>query len=107
MGAGKYRHKVQIQERTRTKGASGVPVDTWVKFRDTWSNPKTVNGRERWANERTANEYDVAFEMRYQTGITEDMRIVYGTRTLQVSTVIDVDERRRELVVLCKEIKNG
>ncbi len=105
MGAGKYRHKVQFQQLVRTKDATGAPVESWSQVAAAWCAPKTITGRERWANERTAHEYDLALEIRYRTGLDESMRAIYNGRTLEVASIIDRDERRRDLIVLCKEIK--
>ncbi len=107
MGAGKYNRRVQFQSLTRIQDTTGAPVESWLTQFTTWARPKTINGRERWANERTAHTYSVAFEIRYRTDIDESMRALYNGRTLEVATIFDVDERRRELIVLCKEIKNG
>ncbi len=106
MGAGKYNQRVTFQASTRTKDAAGSLVDIWANVATVWGSVKTITGRERWASEHTAHNYDVALLIRYRTDLTESMRTLYNGRTLEVATLIDVDDRRRELAVLCKEIRN-
>lgn len=103
MSAGKYRHRVQLQSKTLTPDSHGNPVETWATASTVWAAVKPISGRERWANDRTSHDYDLAVSIRYRTGIAPDMRAIYNSRTLEVSTIVDTDERRRELVLLCRE----
>lgn len=96
-----------LQSRTRTVAADGTPEDAWVDVTTLRGEVKTVNGRERWADERTMQTYDVSVRIRYRTGVAESQRLVYGPRVLEIGTIIDPTERMRELVLLCKEIKNS
>jgi SPP1 family predicted phage head-tail adaptor len=42
--------------------------------------------------------------IRYLSGIKPKiMRIVYGSRILEIKAVQDVDERNRELILMCNE----
>ncbi|MCW9051234.1 MAG: phage head closure protein [Motiliproteus sp.] len=107
MGAGKYNRRVTLQSRTRSNDANGAVVDAWANVATVWAKPMTITGRERWANDYTAHEYSVSIAVRYRADLAEDMRALYNGRTLDISRIIDVDERRRELILLCKEHKNG
>ena len=44
--------------------------------------------------------------MRYLPGITPDMRILYDGRTLFIESALDIDERHRELTIVCYEKGN-
>ncbi len=107
MRAGRLRHRVTIQKVTRTNAADGSPVDTWSALDTVSAEVKTVSGTERWANERTMQEYDIAVRIRHRADIGAGMRLLYGARVFDIKAPLDPDERRRELVLLCREVKNS
>jgi head-tail adaptor len=41
--------------------------------------------------------------MRWQSGITPDMRVLFGGRVLKVEAVINYGERRTDLQLMCQE----
>ena len=41
--------------------------------------------------------------IRYREGIKSKMRVAIGSRILEIVSVIDVDERHRQLDLLCEE----
>jgi head-tail adaptor len=45
----------------------------------------------------------VMVTMRYLAGITAQMRVLYGSRTFQIISVLNVDQRNRVLVLYCEE----
>jgi len=107
MGAGKYKNRVEFQTNSTAVNSDGTPVNVWSELATVWAGVNTVTGREKWANRHTSHNYDAAVSIRYRSDITESMRIIYNGRTLQIKTIIDVNERRRELVLLCVEFRDG
>jgi SPP1 family predicted phage head-tail adaptor len=104
MAAGKYRHRVTIEQKTETKNEFGTRVPSWVALATVWARVDTLNGNEKYVSARHLETASVVVEIRYRADITAAMRVVYGPRTLEISAVIDVGERRRELKLLCKEL---
>ena len=41
---------------------------------------------------------------RYVAGVTAKMRVLYGARIFNVLSVINPEERNREIVLMCKEL---
>jgi SPP1 family predicted phage head-tail adaptor len=104
--AGTLRHKIEIQEdEGTTRDAAGVVTPSWV----------TVNGGERWAGVKpiSGNESEIGGKqtarrshevtIRYLSGVTSKMRVKYGSRYLYIESVLNVDERNREMTLLCVE----
>ena len=58
-----------------------------------------VRGRQIEAN------VDVMVEIRYRSDITPDMRIVWGSRTLNITRAFDPDGRKTRTVMYCKEVR--
>lgn len=101
MRAGRLRHRITIRQRSTGKDAAGAPVDTWIDVATIWSRVEIVSGRERWASEHTANSYSAAISIRNRTDLKEDMRVIFGSRTLDIKAIIDPNGYGKELKLLC------
>lgn len=106
MKAGRLNNRVTIQQPGSNKDAYGhATKETWADVVTVWAEVKPVTGRERWASDHVANTSTVAIKIRYRTGIKPEMRVIHGSHTYQIDgPPIDVDGRRRELVLACKEV---
>ena len=104
MGAGKYRYKITIQQLSITQDDIGNSIEAWADFAEVWASAKSLSGREYWAAAQTQSEKSVIFEIRYREGIHSiDMRVLYGSRVLDILSAIDPDERKRVIILTCKE----
>lgn len=45
--------------------------------------------------------------IRYGTNVDNTMRVKYGNRHLEITSIIDSKESHRELQLICKEVTNG
>ena len=45
-------------------------------------------------------------KMRYVAGLTNKMRLVFGTRTFDILDIDNVEERNVEMILTCKEGKS-
>ncbi|MGQ0516567.1 phage head closure protein, partial [Bacillus sp. D-CC] len=52
-----------------------------------------LRGREFWQAASVNAENTIRVEIRYRKGITSEMRILYGERILEITNVIDVEEK--------------
>lgn len=98
--------RVSIQSKTITRGSRGSQVETWVDDFTTWGEVKTLTGREIEAAKQIHAESTVEVNIRYSTSreVTSQKRVMYGTRTLHILAVINVNEENKELKLLCKEV---
>ncbi len=53
------------------------------------------------------SEVTTRIKIRYRTGLTTSMRVLYGCRVFQILSVIDKDERHRVIELMCKEVIPG
>lgn len=124
MKFGKMRHRVTIQKLTRTDDGAGGYTETWEDIATVWAAVEPLSGREYYLAQQTQAEVSHKVTMRYgqwydeyfltpfssaqegETVVKPQMRIVYDGRpfSFDIQSVIDVKERHRELVVLCKEV---
>ncbi len=107
MRAGDLRHKVTIQQKTTTKDTEGIPSETWPDFATVWAAIEPLQGREFFSAQAVNAQVTTRIRIRYRAGITPTMRVSYGTRIFDIQVVIDVEERHRELQLMCQEVIAG
>jgi len=103
MNAGKLRHKCWLKSPTHANSA-GTVTTTWATAAVCWGSLEPLRGRE-WIQSGLENsEITARFRMRYVSGVAPTMQLYYGSRTFEVVSVIDPDERHRELELMVKEL---
>jgi SPP1 family predicted phage head-tail adaptor len=105
MRAGKLRHRVTIQSVTEgAQDANGEPAETTATLATRWASIEPLGGSEQYRSHEVHPEVTHAVRMRYLAGVTPKMRIVFGSRTFEIESVIVADESNREIVCACKEL---
>jgi SPP1 family predicted phage head-tail adaptor len=103
MHAGPMRHRITIETPTETQGRDGSTVRAWNAFLSTRASIEPLTGREYFAAEREQADVSHRIRMRYTGGITHRMRVSFGSRIFEIESVINVGERNRELILICRE----
>ena len=105
MRGGKLRRRVNIEQQTLVQDGTGNPVPTWNAFAaNVPAEIVEASGREILQAGQVNPQRRLIVSLRYMTGITPSMRIVYGTRTFYIdSPPLNVNERNRELKITCLE----
>lgn len=103
MIGGRLRHRVIIEQPDDSRSASGAIVKGWVEFASRWASIQPIRARETFQSKEFISEVTHQVKVRYLEGLTNKMRLVFGTRTFDILEVLNVDERNRELVLSCKE----
>lgn len=102
--AGDLRHRVTIQQRIAVDdGGGGAAEASWQQFTQAWVGLRPVSARERVHAQHLEHVVTHVATMRYQAGVLAEMRILYGTRELNIRGVINIDERNEWLDLLCEE----
>lgn len=105
MGAGYYRHLVEIQQKTVIRDPdTGELIEDWAPYAKVWAAVEDLSGREFWAAQQVQSEVSTRVRIRYLPGVNPTMRVVHAGRHLEITAVLDPDGRRRELQLLCKEL---
>jgi SPP1 family predicted phage head-tail adaptor len=110
INAGKYRHIVTFQRLKEVQNSYG---ETSKNVDENWEDAFTarvgvfpISGREFLALEGDMRQGEVSHRivLRYMQGISNDMRIKFGTRIFDIiSPPINSYERNDELLLFCKE----
>ena len=103
MNVGDMRHRIEIQESTRSKGAQGSQIDTFATISTRWGK----------VTEREDEKFIV--DMRYFSGLIPTAkklldkddnlisvnRLKHGTRVLNIEDVLDMRAVKQVIRVVC------
>ncbi len=102
MKAGSLRNLVQIQ-RPVTSKVDGVQVTEWEYFSKAWVSIETMKSYDRANAQAIFPGADVTIRMRYQAGVTGEMRVVHGETIYAILGEPDnVGQRNREMILTCQ-----
>ena len=109
MRIGRKRHRVTIEEFGPTINEYNEEVEDWSFYAKVWAEVEDLSGREfHLARQVPAGEVTTRVKIRWRSDINPTkMRIVHGDRKLGIEAVLDAEGRKRELVLMCKELKSG
>jgi SPP1 family predicted phage head-tail adaptor len=102
--AGTLRHRVTIQEKNVTQNDYGEEVITWDEMDVLWAAVEPLSGREFLEAQRAGAEVTTRIRIRHQDGIVPEMRVVWGDHVYDIEAVIAIEERQREIHLMCREI---
>jgi SPP1 family predicted phage head-tail adaptor len=105
--AGVFRHRIDLESPVRTRNDQGeTVVSSWNIERTIWARIEPFGGREYADDRKVTTEQTHRISIRWQPNldIKADWRIAYGSRVFEIdSPPINIDERDRELVFVCRE----
>lgn len=102
----RLKHKVIIQEYTDSIDASGGPTGSWTNYITRYASVVPLNGSEFFVSQQLTVDITVRIRIRYDAvaaTITSKHRVLWGSRTYDIQTVINPKEANRELVLMCSE----
>ena len=107
MRTARLRHRVTIQSPVVAVNGYGERITTWSTVATVGAAVEPLRGREFFDAEQVQAEISHRVIMRYRTGMESTMRLLHLTRVLHIETIIDVDERHRELQLMCREMPDA
>jgi len=106
MRAGIMRHRITIQEQQRAPNAIGEMVTTWADWQTVWGSIEPNTGKRYYEALQANAEVDGIIRTRYLKGVSPTMRIIYGSRVLSIVSILNVQERRKELRIYYREARD-
>ena len=106
MKAGQLRERVTIKSKSVAQNTYGEEVITWVDVATVWAAVEPLRGREFMEGKQITAEVSTKIRIRYRSGITPEMRAVFGSMVYDIQSIIHIEERERELHLMCQEIIN-
>ncbi len=104
MRAGRLDKRVQLQSATEARDSHGQPIKTWTTQATVWAGVEPLRGAEKVAAMQMGAYRQLDVIIRYRSDVTEDWRILYGTRELEIKSVVNEYERDRMLKIRCLEV---
>lgn len=103
MRAGNLRHRVRIEQPVDVRDTGGGFSRTWELLDVVPASIESEDSGEPLDADALTSTQRHLVSMRYRTGITPSMRVVHDSRTFKILSVVNVDQRNRELVLSCVE----
>ena len=96
MQAGELKRRIALERVTETQNSFGEITETWTVLANCWAQWVPLKGEEKFTARQFAPELSGEFRLRYRDANPKD-RIRMGSRVFEIESVIDVDDRQREL----------
>lgn len=108
MNAGRLRHRVTIQQPVLSPDGLGGGSKTWSNVATVWADVTTSEGNvginlETVVSDQTRSLNMYRVKMRYRAGVGTNMRLLHRGRVLEILSVANIDERNKEMTLLCRE----
>ena len=104
MRAGQRRHQVVIQSKNITTDGYGGAVETWSNFATgVWAAVEPLQGRELTNAQAVFAETTTKISMPYLTGVTTAHRITNGGKIYNIQSIVNIEMRNRDLIILASE----
>lgn len=107
MRGGRLRHLVVIQKNTPGQSGSGAEVPSWATFATTYAAVEPIKGREYFQAGRVNAETTHLITIRHAAGVDEGMRVSWDGRLFDITSAINIEERDREMQLVCTERKEA
>lgn len=105
MRAGSLRHQVQLQSLgTRVDDGFGGGSIPDSDVATVWASIEPLTGQERLQAESFDARLSHRIRIRYYPGIHPSWKVKYGVRVFDIKSVADLDERHREVELMCEEL---
>jgi SPP1 family predicted phage head-tail adaptor len=104
---GTFKQRITIQNLSQTLDDTGASTTVWTDFATVWCKIVPKHGNEQLIAQRVdaVNIYDIT--IRFFPGVVEKMRVVYGSKTFQIKSVINIDELSEFMSLLCIDTGPG
>jgi SPP1 family predicted phage head-tail adaptor len=105
VNAGFFRHRIEIQALTRTGDGGGGGTDAWATIAYGAVNAAItpVSSAETYVGEQLQDYVSHKITLRYVPGVTTAHRVLFGARWFDVKSVIDLQEKHRDMIILAQE----
>jgi len=107
MKSGKLTKRISIETFTESQSGTGEVSKAWVLLATRWADPVPLSGREYFTGKQIESDISIVFKIRYDTIVSATstkMRVNYKGSYYDIESVINLEERNKELHLMCKSI---
>lgn len=106
MRAGKLRTLITIEQRTNSPDGMGGVTTSWTEFCKSYARQIIKRADANTIADQIESVQYSRWEVRYIDGISPKMRIVVGSRVMEINAVYDPSQKRERLEIVCTELQN-
>ena len=99
LSAGKLRNSIAFEKEALTPDGYGGSSVAWSTFATVRAMLKPTSGNERWQSQRLETNVTHRIFIRYRADLDTKMRVNYKGRLMQVSALINIEERNKWLEI--------
>ncbi len=103
MRAGDMRKRLTFQKKVETRNDFNEAVISYVDHVTVWGSVTPNAGRKVYEALQANSEISGEIRIRYRSDIEPTMRIKFGSRYLEIVSLVNVQERNRELLIYYQE----
>lgn len=103
MEGGKLRHRLPLQSFVATTDEYGQPIKVYTTFATVWGRVEPLQGRELLEAQQLNSRVTHRVTIRHKPSVKPINRILHKTRILEPVSVLNIDERRIQMKILCIE----
>ncbi len=103
MKSGKLRNRVILQSKTVTRNDYGEETIVWTEKDTLWASIEPLTAREYFQSQQVQSQVTHKITIRYYLGLRTDYRMLWGSRIFNIISMINPEERNREMILLCTE----
>lgn len=101
---GNLRHKITLLTEQIEADAGGGTAVTWVAGDRLWASVERLQSTQDFLGERRRRLKRIAATVRYRASFMAGLRLLYGDDVFEITSVEDIDDRRRRLTLICEEV---
>ena len=99
---GRMRERVTVQQATERRNSLGETTLEWATYATRWASVQGVSSREALELGQVDVSVTHRVRMRYVDGMTQNMRLLWRGRVLEIVSLLEYDNRS-EHVAICEE----
>jgi SPP1 family predicted phage head-tail adaptor len=106
MIAGQLRHKVRLETPAYTDDGQGGrtrAATPWTSLGYSWAAVEPLTSKDQFFAQHLQNRVSHRVTIRYRDDVTAECRVVFRSRTLTIRSLRNIDERDKEIELLCEE----
>ncbi len=103
MKSGDLRHRIVLEQPIRSKNAMDEQIDTFTAVATVWAAVEPLTGTWLFQAQQADSKISGRVRIRYRSDIKPTWRINYEERYLSIVSILNPDERKKELIIMYSE----
>lgn len=104
MKIGSLKHRIIFQRLVATINENGFETEAWEDYKTIWASVSNLSGREYYEVAAVQAEKTVKFTIRYLTGLTTDMRILFQDKQYNITSIDNMKYENKYIEIKALEV---